>query len=111
MGNLNIYSTPLTGEETIITTADGTRIKAVHRGEGRPVVLAHGYAVDHQEWNIIAGELVIGTHDKTTPPFHTDQLHAGIKGSRLVKLPGKGHILNWEAPEILVEEIARLAGQ
>ncbi|MFZ4428230.1 MAG: alpha/beta fold hydrolase [Saprospiraceae bacterium] len=279
----NTYSTPLTGEETFITTADGTRIRAVVRGEGTPVVLAHGYAVDRHEWNIVAEELakrnfkviafdqrghgessigrdgvgsrqmsedylavlrafdvnegilvghsmggflairtlisapdvvsrhlracvllatfagdvnrdnpqnrmqipmirmglmgllirnraiargfaktllgedkdprmleafvdgfgktslkqllpilnamvaenyydrlgqialpctiIVGTHDKTTPPFHTDQLHAGIKGSRLVKLPGKGHILNWEAPAVLVEEIVRLAAQ
>jgi pimeloyl-ACP methyl ester carboxylesterase len=283
MGNINTYAAPLTGEETFITTTDGTRIKAVQQGEGTPIVLAHGYAVDRHEWNIIAGELVkrnfrviafdqrghgessigkdgvgsrqmsedylavlrafdvkdgilvghsmggflairtlvsapdtvskhlracmlmatfagdvnrdnpqnrfqiplirmglmgllirnrtvargfaktllgehknpemleafvdgfgktslkpllpilnamvaenyydrlgqialpctivVGTHDKTTPPFHTDQLHSGIKDSRLVKLPGKGHILNWEAPETLVEEIVRLAGQ
>lgn len=278
---MNAYSAPLTGEERWVTSSDGARIKAVQVGQGVPVVLAHGYAVDRHEWNIIAGELVrrnfkviafdqrghgessigrdgvgskqmsgdylavlqefgvkdgilvahsmggflairtlveapeaiaghlrgcllmatfagdvnrdnpqnrfqiplietgimsllirskgiarafaktlmgenkdpqmleafvngfaksglkpllpilsamvaenyynrlgeinlpctiiVGTHDKTTPPFHTDQLHAGIRSSRLVQLPGKGHLLNWEAPEKLVEEIVRLA--
>ncbi|MFM8361421.1 MAG: alpha/beta fold hydrolase [Haliscomenobacter sp.] len=54
--------------------------------------------------------IMVGEKDKTTPPFHTDYLHRGIQRSRLVRVPTKGHMLNWEAPEILVEEIARLAG-
>jgi len=53
--------------------------------------------------------IVVGEKDKTTPPFHTDQLHAGIKGSTLRRVPGKGHMLNWEAPEVLVDEIVALA--
>jgi pimeloyl-ACP methyl ester carboxylesterase len=53
--------------------------------------------------------IVVGEKDKTTPPFHTDWLHEGIKGSTLRRIPKKGHMLNWEAPEILVEEIAALA--
>jgi len=53
--------------------------------------------------------IVVGEKDKTTPPFHTDWLHEGIKGSTLRRIPGKGHMLNWEAPEILVEEIVALA--
>ena len=278
---MNVYSKPLEGEESWITSHDGARIKVVQVGEGPPVVMAHGYAVDRHEWNILASRLVelnfkviafdqrghgessigkegigskqmsgdylavleafdvqggilvahsmggflairtliespeavaahlkgcllmatfagdvnrdnpqnriqipliqagimsllirsktiartiaktligddkdpemleafvegfgksglkpllpilnamvsenyygrlgeinlpcsivVGTQDKTTPPFHTQQLHAGIKGSRLIQIPGKGHLLNWEAPEILIEEIIRLA--
>ena len=53
--------------------------------------------------------IVVGEHDKTTPPFHTDWLHEGIKGSSLRRVPRKGHMLNWEAPEVLVEEIVSLA--
>lgn len=53
--------------------------------------------------------IVVGEKDKTTPPFHTAWLHEGIKGSTLRRIPGKGHMLNWEAPEILVEEIVALA--
>ena len=53
--------------------------------------------------------IVVGEKDKTTPPFHTDQLHAGIKGSTLRRVPAKGHMLNWEAPEVLVDEIVALA--
>lgn len=53
--------------------------------------------------------IVIGTKDKTTPPFHTEDLHAGIGGSKLVSLDGVGHALNWEAPETIAREIIELA--
>lgn len=52
--------------------------------------------------------IVVGEKDKTTPPFHTEWLHSGIKHSTLRRVPTKGHMLNWEAPEILVEEIVAL---
>jgi pimeloyl-ACP methyl ester carboxylesterase len=54
--------------------------------------------------------VLVGTADHTTPPFHTDDLHTGIAGSRLVRLDGKGHALNWEAPDAVAAEIARLSG-
>jgi len=54
--------------------------------------------------------VLIGTEDHTTPPFHTDDLHAGIAGSRLVRLDGKGHALNWEAPDAVAAEVALLSG-
>ena len=53
--------------------------------------------------------IVVGDKDKTTPPFHTEWLHNGIVGSKLRRVVGKGHMLNWEAPEVLIEEIAALA--
>lgn len=53
--------------------------------------------------------IVVGDKDKTTPPFHTEWLHNGIVGSKLRSVAGKGHMLNWEAPEVLIEEIAALS--
>lgn len=53
--------------------------------------------------------IVVGDKDKTTPPFHTEWLHNGIVSSKLRRVSGKGHMLNWEAPEVLIEEIAALA--
>jgi non-heme chloroperoxidase len=52
--------------------------------------------------------ILVGSKDRTTPPFHTDQLHAGIAGSRLVRVPGAGHTVNWEAADLIVEEIESL---
>lgn len=55
--------------------------------------------------------IVVGDKDKTTPPFHTEWLNQGIKGSKVRRVAGKGHMLNWEAPDILVEEITALAAR
>ena len=54
--------------------------------------------------------ILIGTKDKTTPPFHTDDLNAGIAGSTLIRLPGKGHMINWQSSDVIVDEIVKLAG-
>jgi len=54
--------------------------------------------------------VLVGDKDKTTPPFHTADLHAGIAGSKLVTLPGIGHGPNWEAPDQIAKEILDLAG-
>lgn len=55
--------------------------------------------------------ILVGSKDKTTPPFHTDDLHKGIAGSRLVRVPGAGHTVNWEAADVIVAEIEALAGR
>lgn len=53
--------------------------------------------------------VLVGEKDKTTPAFHTEDLHAGIAGSKLVRLPGIGHGLNWESPETIANEIVELS--
>jgi non-heme chloroperoxidase len=52
--------------------------------------------------------IVVGTSDRTTPPFHTEELAAGIRGSRLVRVPRAGHMVNWEASHLVVDEVLRL---
>jgi pimeloyl-ACP methyl ester carboxylesterase len=52
--------------------------------------------------------IMVGTADKTTPPFHTDELHAGIRGSTLERVPDAGHMVVWEEPEAVVSAIERL---
>ncbi len=53
--------------------------------------------------------VLVGEKDKTTPAFHTEDLHAGIAGSKLVRLPGIGHGLTWESPEAIAIEIVELS--
>ena len=57
----------------------------------------------------LACTVVVGTEDKTTPPFHSIDLHNGIANSRRVTLIGAGHGLNWEVPEKLAALISELA--
>jgi pimeloyl-ACP methyl ester carboxylesterase len=54
--------------------------------------------------------VVVGTMHKTTPPFHTDKAPAGIRGSRQVRVAERGHMLNWEAPDVIVDEVVKLVG-
>lgn len=43
--------------------------------------------------------VLCGDEDVLTPPADSEALHQGIPGSRLVMLPGAGHLSNLEVPE------------
>lgn len=53
--------------------------------------------------------VICGEEDRSTPRWHSEQLGARIPGARNVWVHGKGHLLNWEAPESLVEVVESLA--
>ena len=53
--------------------------------------------------------IIVGTKDQTTPGFHTDDMHTNIPNSSVVKVPGSGHMINWEAPDALLTELEKLA--
>ncbi len=52
--------------------------------------------------------VIIGSRDKTTPPFHSEDLARLIPNSKKIVINNKGHGLNWEAPESIVQEIIAL---
>ena len=43
--------------------------------------------------------IIVGSEDALTPPSESQAMHAAIAGSRLVEIPGAGHISNVEAPD------------
>ncbi|OBI53604.1 alpha/beta hydrolase [Mycobacterium sp. E787] len=49
--------------------------------------------------------VMVGTADRTTPQSHSRRLVEGVPGARLVSVPDAGHLLNWEAPEALIEVV------
>ncbi len=53
--------------------------------------------------------VICGDLDKTTPRWHSELLGTSIKGGRNVWVKDKGHLLNWEAPEALVEVVQSLS--
>jgi 3-oxoadipate enol-lactonase len=55
--------------------------------------------------------VLCGEEDGLTPPADSDALHAGIKGSRLVMLPGAGHLSNIEAPAAFSDALNTFLGQ
>jgi non-heme chloroperoxidase len=49
--------------------------------------------------------VMVGSVDPTTVPGHARRLAAGVPGARLVTVPDAAHMLNWEAPDALVEVV------
>jgi pimeloyl-ACP methyl ester carboxylesterase len=49
--------------------------------------------------------VVVGSRDRTAPPFHAEDLARLIPGAKKVTVPGKGHPLNWEAPDAICDAI------
>ncbi|MBK9053607.1 MAG: alpha/beta hydrolase [Chloroflexi bacterium] len=52
--------------------------------------------------------VVCGRADKTTPPWHSIELGQRIPQAHNVWVEGKGHLLNWEAPDVLFDAIQSL---
>jgi len=52
--------------------------------------------------------VVCGQKDKTTPAWHSTRMGREIPGARNVWAAGAGHLINWEAPEAIVEAIGSL---
>ena len=58
-----------------------------------------GFAVRDRLGEIAAPTLVIvGEDDRVTPPFCSEEIAAGIRGAKLVRIPRGGHITNIEFP-------------
>lgn len=49
--------------------------------------------------------IVCGEQDNTTPPQHSEWLTKGVKNGRFIRIPQVGHVLNWEAPDRIIEVI------
>lgn len=49
--------------------------------------------------------VICGEMDRTAPRWHSEQLGVRIPKARNVWVAGKGHALNWEAPEVVIEGI------
>ncbi|HTK96192.1 MAG TPA: alpha/beta fold hydrolase [Terriglobales bacterium] len=49
--------------------------------------------------------VVVGEEDTLTPPSDAQQLHEGIAGSRLVRIPQAGHFAPFEQPEAFAKAV------
>jgi pimeloyl-ACP methyl ester carboxylesterase len=52
--------------------------------------------------------VLCGRKDTTTPPWQSERLAESIPGAQGWWVPGAGHMLNWEAPEAIVEAVRDL---
>jgi non-heme chloroperoxidase len=53
--------------------------------------------------------ILVGTHDRLTPPARARVLASGVPAAQLRVLDGLGHMLPLEAPDVVASTIARLA--
>lgn len=54
--------------------------------------------------------VVVGEQDGLTPPAEAEKIAAGVKGARLARLPGAGHLPCLEAPAALAAELEAFFG-
>ena len=52
--------------------------------------------------------IMCGEKDRLTSTRHAHRLHDAVRGSRLVIVPGAGHMLMFEAPDLVCVELAHL---
>ena len=50
--------------------------------------------------------IVVGDEDTLTPPAVAEEMHRGIAGSELVRIPQAGHLTNLEQPELFTAALA-----
>ena len=53
--------------------------------------------------------IICGEADKTTPRWHSETMGRNIPDARNVWVSHQGHLLNWEAPDVLVEAVQSLS--
>ncbi len=95
---------------------DPAAVKAVRHliADGTPAGVAaaqRGMAVRPDSFATLATVsvptlVVVGEEDTLTPPAEAEKLAAGVKGARLVKIPGAGHLPNLENPGPFTEALA-----
>jgi pimeloyl-ACP methyl ester carboxylesterase len=49
--------------------------------------------------------VICGDEDRLTPPKYAEHLQGAIRGARLVRLPGAGHLVMLEAPSLVAEAV------
>jgi pimeloyl-ACP methyl ester carboxylesterase len=49
--------------------------------------------------------VIVGDGDRLTPPDHAAEIAHGIRGARLVTIPGCGHLSTLEAPEAVTKAL------
>lgn len=49
--------------------------------------------------------IIGGSHDRMIPFAHSEGLHAGIKGSKLVRIEGGGHLMALEQPQTVADAV------
>ncbi|WP_084956010.1 alpha/beta fold hydrolase [Thermoactinospora rubra] len=55
--------------------------------------------------------VMVGARDRLTPPSHAHRIAQALPGARLIVVPGAGHMLGLERPEVVNRTLAELVGK
>jgi pimeloyl-ACP methyl ester carboxylesterase len=82
-------------------TVDSKKVHYLEQGEGKPVILIHGFLYHTVMWkqNLKTILIVHGREDRAIPLDRSQKLHALWKGSQLVVFEEAGHTPQEEHPE------------
>lgn len=50
-------------------------------------------------------QVLMGESDRITPPVHGERIAAAVRGGRLIVVPGAGHLLQLERPELVADAV------
>ncbi|MGA8115420.1 MAG: alpha/beta hydrolase [Actinocatenispora sp.] len=75
-----------------------------------PALESHDKTASLEPLGAVPVEIVVGSQDRLTPPRRARYLAERIDGARLTELPGHGHMLTLESPELLARTLLSLAG-
>ncbi|TWE11474.1 pimeloyl-ACP methyl ester carboxylesterase [Rudaeicoccus suwonensis] len=70
-------------------------------------LMAHDEVASLAALRDLAVEVIVGSRDKLTPPVLARRLGEELPDAHVTVLPDKGHMLLWEAPEVLAQELQR----
>jgi pimeloyl-ACP methyl ester carboxylesterase len=84
---------------------DHKRLVPIIESFGREDYYASIHAID------VPTVVICGERDATTPRWHSEKLGTLIPKARNVWVPDKGHLLNWEAPDALIDAVTSLSGR
>ncbi len=99
-------------------TADPALVRRSGRTDGwvraRSIGAWYGALVEHDEREALAHlasrpvAVVVGEHDKLTPPVLSERLADAVPGARLVRVHDAGHMLPVERPDVVVDQVEQL---
>ena len=55
--------------------------------------------------------VICGEEDRLTPPKYSEFLRAGLRGARLLRIPGAGHMVMLEKPEPVARAVSAFLGE
>lgn len=104
-----VIRTLLTEAASAEVAAEVTAILSDFRSAGQQAMLRAGFA-DHDLRDVLPRVavptlLLYGDRDVRSPREVAEEMHAKIPGSRLVFMPGVGHLGDMEAPELFNAEV------